>query len=111
MATSRAFMEFLLDQFSELPDVTCRPMMGEYVLYYRGKVVGDVCDGRLLVKPVPAACAMLPDAPHEPPYPGAKDMLLVENVDDREALCALLRAMYDELPQPKPKRPRNAAKS
>ena len=76
-------------------------MMGEYVLYVQGKVFGGVYDDRLLVKPVKAATALMPDAPMELPYEGAKPMLLVENVDDRDFLASLLPAMADELPEPK----------
>lgn len=106
MATSKEYLTFILDQLSGLEDVTCRSMMGEYILYYRGKIAAYLCDDRLLVKPVEAARKMLPEAPMEPPYPGAKDMLLVENVDDRAFLAALLDAMEPELPLPKPKKPK-----
>lgn len=106
MATDRDYVTFVLDQLSELEAVTCRTMMGEYILYYREKIVFYLCDNRLLAKIVPASEALLPDAPREAPYPGAKDMLLVQNVDDREALVALVRAMYPELPPPKPRHPK-----
>ena len=106
MATGKEYLTFILDQLSGLEDVTCRSMMGEYILYYRGKIAAYLCDDRLLVKPVEAARKMMPEGPMEPPYPGAKDMLLVENVDDRAFLVALLVAMEPELPLPKPKKPR-----
>ena len=106
MATSREYLAFMLDQLSGLDGITHRGMMGEYLLYYRGRIAAYLCDDRLLVKPVAAARALLPDAPMEPPYPGAKDMLLVENVDDRAFLAALLEAMEPELPLPKPKKPK-----
>lgn len=102
MATSKEYLTFILDQLSGLEGVSYRSMMGEYILYYRGKIAAYLCDDRLLVKPVAAARALLPEAPMEPPYPGAKDMLLVENVDDRVFLTALLEAMEPELPLPKP---------
>ena len=86
---------------NDLEDITFRPMMGEYILYYRGKVIGGIYDDRFLVKPVKSAAAMMPDARMELPYDGAKEMLLVDNVDDREFLQKLLRAMYPELPAPK----------
>ena len=79
-------------------------MMGEYILYYRDKIAGGIYDDRLLVKPVPAALALMPDAPREVPYPGAKEMLLVDNVDDRDFLCRLFEAMFDELPEGKKRR-------
>ncbi len=79
-------------------------MMGEYIIYYRGKIAAYICDDRLLVKPVAAAERLLPNAPRELPYEGAKPMILVENTDDREFLCRLFNEMYDELPEPKVKK-------
>lgn len=101
MSTSREFIEFILEQLSGLEEVTARMMMGEWIIYYRGKIAAYVCDNRFLVKPVEAAKKMLPNAKLEPPYQGAKDMLLVEAVDDREFLTKLFLAMYDELPERK----------
>lgn len=104
MASSKTYLLFILEQLSGLSEITHRQMMGEYILYYRGKIAAYICDDRLLVKPVPVAKAMLPNAPFEPPYEGAKEMLLVEDVDDKAFLTALFQAMYDELPAPKPKK-------
>jgi len=98
MASSKEYLTFVLDQLSGLNGITYRAMMGEYILYSGDRVAGGIYDDRLLVKPVPAALALMPDAPREQPYPGAKDMLLVEDVDDAEFLQELFRAMYDELP-------------
>ena len=106
MASSKAYLNFILDQLTGLDGITHRAMMGEYILYYRGKTAAYICDDRLLAKPVEAARTLLPNAPMEPPYEGAKDMLLVENVDDGAFLRRLLEAMYDELPAPKLKEPR-----
>lgn len=103
MATSREYFDFILEQLSELTGVTSRAMMGEYIIYYQGRIAAYVCDDRLLVKPVAAARQMMPDAPMEPPYEGAKDMLLVEEVDDRAFLTALFNAMLEQLPEPKKK--------
>ena len=103
MPSTKAYLDFILDQLSEAGDVSCRPMMGEYVLYYRGKVIGGIYDDRFLVKPVPSAAALMPHAQKELPYDGAKEMLLVDNVDDRAFLRALLEAMYPQLPEPKKK--------
>ncbi len=100
MASSKEYLDFILDQIGS-PDVTARAMMGEYVLYYRGKVFGGIYDDRLMLKPVKAACALLPDAPRELPYPGAKEMLLVEEVENGPLLRRLLQAMEPELPAPK----------
>ncbi len=103
MATSKSYMEFILEQLSDVAGITCRAMMGEYILYVDGKIFGGIYDGRLLVKPVQAARDYLKDAPEEAPYEGAKPMLLVEDVDDREKLAGLVRAMEDYLPRPRKK--------
>lgn len=100
MASSKEYLDFILDQIGS-PDVSTRAMMGEYVLYYRGKVFGGIYDDRLLIKPIKAACALLPNAPRELPYPGAKEMLLVEDVENGALLRELLEAMEPELPAPK----------
>ena len=97
-------MDGILEQLSELEDVSYRAMMGEYIIYYRGKVVGGIYDDRFLVKPTNSAVAMMPDADLEIPYKGAKEMLLVDNVDNREFLQELLEAMFDDLPAPKRKK-------
>ncbi len=97
-------MSFILDQLSMLDGITHRSMMGEYMIYHHGKVAAYLCDDRLLVKILPSTSRLLPDARKEPPYEGAKDMLLVENVDDREFLKALFEAMYPEFPESKKKR-------
>ena len=104
MATSKDYLGYILEQLSELEEITYRSMMGEYIIYYRGKIAAYICDNRFLVKPVEAAKALMPGAPAEPPYDGAKEMLLVENIDDREFLYELFEAMYDELPMPKQKK-------
>ena len=104
MASSKDYLEYILDQLSGLDDISYRAMMGEYIIYYRGKVVGGIYDDRFLVKPVKAAKAMMPDADLELPYEGAKEMLLVDDVENREFLRELLESMYDELPAPKKKK-------
>ena len=101
MASSKEYLDFIMGQLSLLPDVSYRAMMGEYIIYYGGKIVGGIYDDRFLVKPVKAACALMPSADLELPYEGAKEMLLVDNVDDSQFLCSLLEAMYPELPIPK----------
>ena len=104
MASSKEYLNFILEQLSGLDGITHRAMMGEYILYYRGKIIGGIYDDRLLAKPVKAALALMPDAPWELPYEGAKEILLVENVDDRVFLTKLFDAMYEELPAPKKKK-------
>ena len=104
MASSKNYLEYILDQLSGLDDISYRAMMGEYIIYYRGKVVGGVYDDRFLVKPVKSVMDMMPDAVMELPYEGAKAMLLVDDVDDRSFLKELLEAMYDELPASMKKR-------
>ena len=101
MASSKDYLEYILDQLSGLDDISYRAMMGEYIIYYRGKVAGGIYDDRFLVKPVKAAVNMMPDAELELPYEGAKEMLLVDDVENREFLRELLDAMYEELPAPK----------
>ena len=101
MASSKAYLDFVLEQLSELDEISYRAMMGEYILYYRGKIVGGIYDDRLLVKPVPSALALMPNAAYELPYEGAKEMLLVVEVDSKDFLTGLFRAMYDDLPAPK----------
>ena len=104
MASGKDYLEYILDQIAGLDDITYRAMMGEYIIYYRGKVVGGIYDDRFLVKPAKAAVAMMPDAEMELPYDGANEMLLVDDVENREFLQEMLEAMYDELPAPKKKR-------
>ncbi len=101
MGSSKDYLEYVLEQLSDLDDISYRAMMGEYIIYYRGKIVGGIYDDRFLIKPVKSAMAMMPDANMELPYEGAKEMLLVDNLDNRDFLRELLEAMYEELPAPK----------
>ena len=104
MASSKEYLEFILGQLSELEEIAYRVMMGEFIIYYRGKIVGGIYDDRLLVKPVKSAISYMPTAPYELPYEGAKEMLLVDEVDNKEFLKGLFYVMYNELPTPKPKK-------
>ena len=104
MASTKEYLDFILEQLSELDEITYRAMMGEYIIYYRGKVVGGIYDDRFLVKPVKSAMNMMPEAGLELPYEGAKEMLLVDNVENREFLRDLLEAMYNDLPAAKKKK-------
>lgn len=103
MASTKEYLDFILEQLSDLEEVNARAMMGEYILYYRGRVFGGIYDDRLLVKPVPAAVKLMPDAKMELPYDGAKEMLLAEDVDNREFLCKVVESMWEELPEKKKK--------
>ncbi|MBQ6553801.1 MAG: TfoX/Sxy family protein [Firmicutes bacterium] len=104
MASTKEYLDFILEQLSLLEDISYRAMMGEYIIYYKGKIIGGIYDNRFLVKPVDAAKKLMPDAPYELPYEGAKEMLSPENVEDREFLKKLIEAMYDELPEPRKKK-------
>lgn len=104
MASSKEYLDFILGQLSELDEITYRAMMGEFIIYYRGKNVGGIYDNRLLVKPIKSAIRYMPTAPYESPYEGAKEMLLVDEVDNKEFLAGLFNAIYEELPTPKPKK-------
>ena len=103
MASGREYLDFILEQLSGLENIAYRAMMGEFILYYRGKSVGGIYDDRFLVKPTKSSMTMMPNAESELPYEGAKEMLLVDNVDNREFLTELLTAMYEELPDLKKK--------
>lgn len=104
MASDKEYLEFILGQLSELEEITYRAMMGEFIIYYRGKIIGGIYDNRLLVKPVKSAIGYMPAPRYELPYEGAKEMLSVDEVDDKDFLKGLFTAMYEELPSPKPKK-------
>ena len=103
MASSKEYLEYVLEQLSELDEITYKAMMGEYIIYYRGKIIGGIYDDRFLVKDIKSASDMMPEAELELPYEGAKKMLLVDEIDNRDFLAGLLKAMYEELPTPKKK--------
>lgn len=104
MASSKEYLDFILEQVSELDNVSYKAIMGEFIIYYNGKIIGGIYDDRLLVKPVQSAINYMPNAVYELPYDGAKEMLLVDDVDNKEFLIGLFDAMYDDLPAPKPKK-------
>ena len=106
MASSKEYLYFILEQLSDLDDISYRSMMGEYILYYRGKIVGGIYDDQLLVKPTKSALELMPAAICDLPYEGAKEMLLVDEVDSKEFLTKLFDAMYDQLPFPLQKQKR-----
>lgn len=98
MASSKEYLQFILEQLSELDEITYRPMMGEYIIYYRGKIVGGIYDDRLLVKPTKHAISYIQNPSYDIPYIGAKEMLLVENVDNKVFLKELFNILFDDLP-------------
>lgn len=104
MASTREYLDFILEQLSAIDGITSRQMMGEYILYLKGRIIGGIYDDRFLVKPTRSAKALMPEAVMERPYEGAKEMLLVDNVDNRDFLAQLLTTMYEELPVPKSKK-------
>ena len=104
MASTKEYLDFILEQLSGLDEISYKAMMGEYIIYFRGKIVGGIYDDRFLVKNVKTSREMMPDADLELPYEGAKEMLLVDDVDNKEFLKELFEAMYDELPAPKKKK-------
>lgn len=101
MASSKEYLDYILDQLSGLKEIKYRAMMGEFIIYYNGKIVGGIYDDRFLVKTTESAKRLMPNASYELPYDGAKKMLLVDNIDNREFLQKLFDSMYDELPVPK----------
>ncbi len=106
MATRKEYLRFVLDRLSDLEEISYKQMMGEYIIYYKGKIAAYVCDNRVLIKPVKSALSLMPEAPLQVPYEGAKEMLLAENIEDRDFMTELFRAIYDDLPEPKPKKKR-----
>ena len=104
MASSKEYLDLILEQVSELDNVSYKAMMGEFIIYYKGKIIGGIYDDRLLVKPVQSAINYMPNAVYELPYDGAKEMLLIDDVDNKEFLIGLFDAVYDDLPAPKPKK-------
>ena len=103
MASDKSYLDYILEQLSELDGITYRAMMGEFIIYCQGKVIGGIYDNRFLIKPTASSRRLLPDAPYELPYEGAKEMLLVDSVDDRELLNRLIPETAAELPAPKKK--------
>ena len=110
MASSKEYLHFILEQLSDLEAVSYQSMMGEFILYYRGKIVGGIYDDRLLVKKTRAALELMPEAICDLPYEGTKEMLLVDEVDSKAFLTKLFEAVYDELPVPKQKRKNNGGR-
>ena len=104
MASTKDYLDFLLDQLSDLEDIRFRQMMGDYIIYYKGKIIGGIYDDRFLVKPTKSVMKKIPDASYEVTYDGAKEMILVDAIDNREFLRDLILGMYEELPEQKRKK-------
>ena len=101
MASSKDYLEFILDQLSSLDEISYKAMMGEYIIYYQGKIIGGIYDDRFLIKPTKSAKEMMLNAQYETPYDGAKEMLLVDDIENKNFMNELLNSMVDELPAPK----------
>lgn len=97
MASSKNYLEYILEQLSGVEELSHRAMMGEYIIYCRGKVIGGIYDDRFLVKPTKSAVDMMPEADYEFPYEGAKKMLLVDNLEDKEFLRELIEGICKDL--------------
>ena len=104
MASRKEFLEYILEQLSELEEITYRARMGEYIIHYKSRIAGGIYDDRLLIKPVKSAIDYVSDIRYEVPYEGAKEMILIEEVDNKEYLTELFKAIYDDLPTPKKKK-------
>ncbi len=105
MATSKEYHDYVMEQFAGIREISSRKMMGEYLLYYRGRLFADLCDNQLLLKPTPSVLRLLPDADRVYPYEGSKTkMVVVEDMENTELMAEVLQAMYDELPEPKKKK-------
>ena len=98
MASDKSYLDYVMEMLGDLDEISFRAMMGEYVLYYKGKVFGGIYDNRFLVKNTNFSRGFMPNAQLELPYDGGKEMLLVENVDDKAFLSRLVDGMYDDLP-------------
>ena len=103
MASSKEYLDFIIEQLSALPDITYRAMMGEYIIYYRGKIIGGIYDNRLLIKPTASASKIIKNAKMEIPYDGAKPMIMIDDIENQKFLIELFNAIYPELPEPKKK--------
>lgn len=103
MASTENYRDFILEQLGDLTGITYRAMMGEYILYFQGRIFGGIYDDRFLIRPTKSALERIPNGQLESPYPGAKEMLLVDNVDSKDFLTGLIAAMLPELPEPKRK--------
>lgn len=104
MASSLDFVQYVCEQIGGAGEITCKKMFGEYGVYCNGKIIGVICDNQFFVKKTEAGAALLPACEEAPPYAGAKPHLLIENVDNRELMARFVRATFQELPAPKPKK-------
>ncbi|MBR5947979.1 MAG: TfoX/Sxy family protein [Clostridia bacterium] len=104
MASSKEYLSFILEQLSEVDGVGTRAMMGEYLIYVQGALVGGIYDDSFLLKPVPSALEMLKEVPLVEPYPGAKKMLLVDKLEDKCFLKALLETAAGDILESKGKK-------
>lgn len=112
MATTKEFHDYMMEQLSRIGDFSSRKMMGEYCVYYRGKLIGDLCDNTFLLKPTETVLRLMPDAQRDYPYEGAKTlMVVVDEIENTELLSAVITAMYEELPESKARKDKKNAKT
>lgn len=98
MASHEQYLQYILDQLSLLQDITYRKMMGEYLIYYQDKLIGGIYDDCFLLKPVPILLSFIKKPLYKKPYPHAKKMIWLKELDDKEFLAVLIRDMYESLP-------------
>lgn len=104
MATSKGFHDHVVECLQRVGEISTRKMMGEYCVYHKGKLIGDICDNCLLLKPTESVLRLMPDAQRAYPYEGSKTlMVMVEDVEDTDFMARVLEAMFKELPEPKKK--------
>jgi TfoX/Sxy family transcriptional regulator of competence genes len=104
MATSKEFHDYVVDSLQRIGDVTTKKMMGEYCIYYKGKLIGDICDNCLLLKLTESVLRLMPEAERAYPYEGSRTLMaVVDDVENIERMREVLDAMVEELPEPKKK--------
>lgn len=103
MPSTKEFLNYVLDQLNDLEDITYRYMMSEYIIYYKGKIAGGIFDNRLMIKPVKSAIDFIENPIYDIPFDGAKEWILIEDIEDKEFLTELFITIYKDLSFPKKK--------
>lgn len=107
MATSKEYIDYVLECLNHIEGISVRQMFGDYGLYMFKRVMGFVCDDQVFLKVLPGSARVLgEDAPTGESYPGSKPYYLIEDLEDDEKMEQLFRALYQDVPEPKPKKPR-----